>query len=278
MRIRFVHRFLSSLLCTTAGLSAQHMRSVSVTPGIIIPVHTALNHLTVLDQDSSIKDVAAENKAFDIEWRGQTVFVLPKDTDQSTNLFVWTEQGRVVYELLPPQAAIDGMDVSVDTHFPTHAATSKPVSTPAPMSEAIPPDLLIRAQPVEIGSKKARRQSSLRISDVYRRQDSLFLRYEVRNNGSATLQINQTPVVTAASVSHTSSTRPVQLSPDKAASIPTGAPLPLISDQIGTSSLAPGQTGQGVVGVHLPPGSSPLAIRVSVPSKPGYLQAMVVVP
>ena len=276
MRVRFFHGLLSSLLCST-GLSAQHMTSVSVTPGVFIPVHTARNHLTVLDLDSPIKDLAAENKAFDIEWRGHTVFVLPKEPDQSTNLFVWTEQGRVVYELLPPVAAIEAMDVSVDTHFPPHAPVSKPVSA-STATDAIPADLLVRAQSVAVDSKKARHEPNLRISDVYRRQDSLFLRYEVRNNGSGNLRVDATPVVTAASMSHVSSSRPIQLTPDKASSITTGAPLPLIADQTGASSLAPGQIGRGVIGVHLPPGSSSLAVRLSVPSASAPLQAMVVVP
>ncbi len=275
MRLRFFHGLLSSLLCVTV-LSAQHMTSVSVLPGVIIPVHTARNHLTVLDLDSPIKDLAAENTAFDIQWRGHTVFILPKETEQSTNLFVWTQDGRVVYELLPPVTAIQGMDVSVDTHFPAHPPAIKPVS--APTADVIPTDLLVRAQPVEMDSKKAGRQSNLRISDVYRCHDSLFLRYEVRNNGSGNLKVDETPVVTAASVSRVSSTRPTQLSPEKAANIITGAPLPLIADQTGTSFLAPGQTGRGVIGVHLPPGSSPLAVRLSVPSQPAPLQAMVVVP
>ena len=276
MRIRFSHGLLSSLLCVS-GLSAQHMTSVWVTPGVIIPVHTARNHLTVLDLDSPIKDLAAENTAFDIQWRGHTVFLLPKETDQSTNLFVWTQDGRVVYELLPPVAAIQDMDVSVDTHFPAHAPAIKPVSAPA-AADVIPADLLVRAQPVEMDSKKARRQSSLLISDVYRCQDSLFLRYEVRNNGSGNLKVDETPVVTAASVSRVSSPRPTQLSPDQAVHITTGAPLPLIADQTGASSLAPGQIGRGVIGVRLPPGSSPVAVRVSVPSQPAPLQAMVVLP
>ena len=277
MRLRFFDGLLSSLLCVTV-LSAQHMTSVSVLPGVIVPVHTARNHLTVLDLDSPIKDLAAENTAFDIQWRGHTVFILPKETEQSTNLFVWTQDGRVVYELLPPVAAIQDMDVSVDTHFPAHAPAIKPISGPTAAADVIPADLLVRAQSVEVDWKKARHQSNLRISDVYRCQDSLFLRYEVRNNGSGNLKVDETPVVTAASVSRVSSTRPTQLSPEKAANIITGAPLPLIADQTGASSLAPGQTGRGVIGVHLPPGSSPLAVRLSVPSQPAPLQAMVVVP
>jgi hypothetical protein len=259
-----------------SGLQAQRMTSVSVTPSVIIPVHTGKNHLTVLDMDSPIEDVAAENSAFNVEWRGHTVFVLPKDTNQSTNLFVWTKEGRAVYELLPPAETIQNMDVSIDTHFPTHAPAVKPVAAPA--ADAIPPDLLVRAQTVEWNAKDAKRGSRLLISDVYRCQDSLFLRYEVRNNSSGNLKLDETPVVTAASVSHLPANKPVQLTPDKAATITTGAPLPLIADRASASVLAPGQSSRGVIGVHIPPGSSPLAVRVSMPSTPAPLQALVVVP
>ncbi len=270
--------FLALLICvlSVSGGRAQHMTSASVAAGVLIPVHTAKTHLTVLDLDSPIEDVAAETSAFDIQWRGHTVFVLPKDTNQSTNLFVWTKDGRAVYELLPPADTIQNMDVSIDTHFPSHAAAV----IPAAMStvDPIPSDLLVRAQPVEWNVREFKHGSHLRISDVYRCQDRLFLRYEVRNNGTANLKVDKTPVVTAGSISHLSTSTPIQLRPDKAAAITTGAPLPLIADRASASLLAPGQSSRGVIGVHIPPGSSPLAVRVSVPSTPAPLQALVVVP
>lgn len=276
----FRHQFFPALLTSAlfvSGLQAQRMSSVSVTPGVIISVHTAKTHLTVLDMDSPIEDVAAENTAFDVEWRGHTVFVLPKDTNQSTNLFVWTKEGRAVYELLPPAETIQNMDVSIDTHFPPRAPAAKPAA--APTADPIPSDLLVRAQPVEWNAKQPKHGSRLLIiSDVYRCQDSLFLRYEVRNNGTDNLKVDETPVVTATSVSHLPANKPVQLTPDKAATITTGAPLPLIADRASASVLAPGQSSRGVIGVHIPPGSSPLAVRVSMPSTPAPLQAMVVVP
>ena len=275
----FCHPLFPALLIgvfLVSGLQAQRMTSVSVTPGVIIPVHTAKSHLTVLDLDSPIEDVAAENSAFDIQWRGHTVFILPKDANQSTNLFVWTKEGRAVYELLAPAEAIQNMDVSIDTHFPTHALTVKAAA--APVSDPIPSDLLVRAQPVEWNAKQPKNGSHLLITDVYRCRDSLFLRYEVRNNGTANLKVDETPVVTAASVSHLPAKKPVQLTPEKAATITTGAPLPLIADRASASLLAPGQTSRGVIGVHIPPGPTPLAVRVSMPSTPAPLQAMVVIP
>jgi hypothetical protein len=165
----------------------------------------------------------------------------------------------------------------VDTHFPARAPATQLTSTPA-APDTLATDLLVRAQAVETDSKKVRQQSNLLISDVYRRQDNLYLRYEVRNNGSDHLKLDEPPVITAASLPHVSFKKPLQLSPDKAAHITTGAPLPLIADQAGASSLAPGQTSRGIIGVHIPPGSNPLAVRVSVPSKPAPLQALVVLP
>ncbi|MFL6446718.1 MAG: hypothetical protein ACJ746_03395 [Bryobacteraceae bacterium] len=120
--MRFLCHLLFPALLTSvflvSGLQAQRMASLSVTPGVMIPVHTAKTHLTVLDLDSPIEDVAAETKAFDIQWRGHTVFIRPKDTNQSTNLFVWTKEGRAVYELLPPADSIQNMDFSIDTISP----------------------------------------------------------------------------------------------------------------------------------------------------------------
>lgn len=254
----FRHPLFPALLisvCLVSGLQAQRMTSVSVTSGVIIPVHTAKTHLTVLDLDSPIEDVAAENSAFDIQWRGHTVFILPKDTNQSTNLFVWTKEGRAVYELLPPADSIQNMDVSIDTYFPTHASAVKPAAAPA--SDPIPSDLLVRAQPVEWNPKRPKHGSHLLISDVYRCQDSLFLRYEVRNNSTTNLKVDETPVVTAASVSHLPANKPVQLTSEKAATITTGAPLPLIADRASASLLAPGQSSRGVIGFHIPPGPTP---------------------
>src|SRR5690242_17674867 len=72
----FRHPLFPALLMSAflvSGLQAQRMTSVSVAPGVMIPVHTAKGHLTVLDLDSPIEDVAAENSAFDIQWRGHTV-------------------------------------------------------------------------------------------------------------------------------------------------------------------------------------------------------------
>jgi hypothetical protein len=251
--------------------------SVTVTPGVLIPVHTTVNHLTLIDLDSPIEDLAAQTSSFDIQWRDHTIFVFPKQSESATNLFVWTKRGRVVYELLPAASTLDEMQVSIDTHFPAPVPPTKP-TVAQQSTDPIPSDLLVRAQPVTSNNKLSKHGSHLLISDVYRRQDSLFLRYEVRNNGTSTLNMDATPVITAASLAPVATNKPVQLRPDQAANITTGVPLPLIADQLGASSLAPGQSSRGVIGVHIPPNASTLAVRLVVPSQTAPLQAMVVVP
>ncbi|MFL6446717.1 MAG: hypothetical protein ACJ746_03390 [Bryobacteraceae bacterium] len=65
----------------------------------------------------------------------------------------------------------------------------KPAAVAA--SDPIPSDLLVRAQPVEWNAKRPKHGSHLLISDVYRYQDSLFLRYEVRNNATVNLKVDE---------------------------------------------------------------------------------------
>lgn len=270
-------RFFWTGLACLSSLYGQRMTSVTVTPGVMIPVHTAVNHLTLIDLDSPIEDLAAQTSSFEIQWRDHTIFVFPKQSEPATNLFVWTKSGRVVYELLPAASTPDDMQVSIDTHFPAPVSPTKPVVAQQ-FTDPIPSDLLVRAQPVASHNKPSKHGSHLLISDVYRAPDRLFLRYEVRNNGPKRLQMNETPIVAVAPLAHVATHKPVQLRPDQAANITTGPPLPLIADQLGASSLAPGESSRGLVGVHLPPSSSALAIRVLVPSQTTPLQAMVVVP
>src|SRR5664280_2741119 len=64
-------------------------------------VQTALNHLTVIEVAEPITMAAAGSETFEIERHGTRVFVRPTKPDVATNLFVWTEHGRSIYELQP---------------------------------------------------------------------------------------------------------------------------------------------------------------------------------
>ena len=78
----------------------------------VTQVHTALNHLTVIEVGEPITMAAAGSDAFEIERHANRVFVKPTRAGVSTNLFVWTEHGRSVYEL-QPAADVSKMDVLI---------------------------------------------------------------------------------------------------------------------------------------------------------------------
>src|SRR5271157_5182046 len=52
-------------------------------------------------QHSGHRTAAAGSETFEIERHGTRVFVKPTKPDVATNLFVWTEHGRSIYELQP---------------------------------------------------------------------------------------------------------------------------------------------------------------------------------
>src|SRR5438552_3922297 len=58
--------------------------------GQIIQVRTALNHLTLIEMDEPVTEVAAGSPAFRIERRGNKVFIQPLQEGAATNLFIWT--------------------------------------------------------------------------------------------------------------------------------------------------------------------------------------------
>ena len=276
-------------LCFCAGsLCAQKTATVTATPGIMIPVHTAVGHLTVLDLDAPIEEVAAESNAFHVEWRGRTLFVYAGQPGVATNVFVWTKRGRVIYELLPATADIAQMDVSIETRLPAPPVPA-PAAAPRPAeAEQIPPDLMVRARTVEwSGHKPPKNRTALLVRDVYRGKDRLYLRYEVRNHGSGYLHCDAPLRVTATPVTNLPSSVPrgraVQLVPDSPWAFrgQGGEALPVLAQESDSRSIAPGQTGLAITGVQLPEISArpPLLVQVLLsPRNALPLSATLVVP
>lgn len=256
--------FLISFFCATS-LWAQKMVTVTATPGAMIPVHTALRHLTVIELESPIEKVAAESDDFEVEWRDKTVFIYAQRIGPATNLFVWTKQGRVVYELLPPASHVSQMDVSLDTRQP-----ATPAPTLAPHSaEQIPADMIVRARTVDwAGSHKLpKHEVHLLVRDIYREKDRLYLRYQVQNNTSELLTLGSPHVVAAPATALPSSLpagRVLQIAPARAEALAGqgGEDLPVLAEESLAGSIAPGKTGLGIVGVRLPATSTRSAILV----------------
>src|SRR5215475_3899852 len=119
----------------------------------IVHLKTALNHLTVIEVAEPVVQVAAGSPSFKVEWRENKVFVQPSDADAATNLFIWTANHRLNYEL-EPAGAVTEMDFAVDPK-PVRVEPVKPVSVTPP----VPPSIiepLLAGKPVRLLPSKRR--------------------------------------------------------------------------------------------------------------------------
>jgi hypothetical protein len=109
---------------------------------------TTLNHLSVIEFNEPVKEVAVGSSNFKVEWRENKVFVQPLERDAVTNLFIWTASGRQSYELVPA-GSVDEMHFAID---------EDPVETqPKRVDIAVPPTVPEQPKVPAECSGKARR-------------------------------------------------------------------------------------------------------------------------
>ena len=151
----------------------------------IVHLKTALNHLTVIEVGEPVVQVAAGSPTFKVEWRENKVFVQPTEADAATNLFIWTANQRLNYELEPADS-VTNMDFAVD-QAPVHLEPVKPTAatTPVPVSPSIT-ELLLAGKPIRLLPSKQRASKPVEvwISDLYEKDGRLLVRYTVCNHGT----------------------------------------------------------------------------------------------
>ena len=81
---------------------AQNVVHQTVHSDQVIPIQTALNHLSIIMLPEKIVRVAAGSESMQIEWHQNNVFIKPLQGGQATNLMVWTEHQFSTYELAAP--------------------------------------------------------------------------------------------------------------------------------------------------------------------------------
>src|SRR5271157_1798395 len=128
-----MQRFFSGLivLILAVPLWAQKIETATPVRDRVVPIHTALDHLTVIEVGEPVVSVAAGSPAFKIEWRDNKVFVEPTAPNVSTNLFIWTASSRFNYEL-SPAGPVEGMDFAID--HPKPALETNPTKPTASVS------------------------------------------------------------------------------------------------------------------------------------------------
>jgi hypothetical protein len=228
----------------------------------IIHLKTALNHLTVIELREPVIQVATGSQSFKVEWRENKVFVQPKESDASTNLFIWTASERLNYEL-EPAGDIAAMDFVVD-QMPL--AQPKPTSvTPPPQPS--PTEILLAGKPVRLeSSRPTRKPVEVTIRDLYEGDGRVLVRYAVRNRGNHVYDVSTPQVYELSGVHYSQSLYTLvdaQLGDQEAARVTAKrqTPVPVLEGHIQTEHLAPGAESLGVVALHLPSSTEPTILR-----------------
>jgi hypothetical protein len=273
-----MRRFTSGLivLILAVPLWAQKIETATPNRDRVVPIHTALDHLTVIEVGEPVITVATGSAAFKVEWRDNKVFIEPTEPGVSTNLFIWTASSRLNYEL-ESAGDVGKMDFAIDYPRPTPPPPAAKVANPSvshvgggdpsTRSDEIGP--MLGGRPVHSESvKPSERRVDVVLKDLFEQNGTLFIRYEIRNNSNA-VYIPGIPRVIALNGVHSSQTlvgrENSQLSEAEAQKLwaQKQMPLAILDGKLRSTQLAPGEETVGVVEIKLPP-SSPKASALRI--------------
>ncbi len=237
----------------------------------VVHLKTALNHLTVIEVAEPVVQVAAGSPSFKVEWRENKVFVQPTEADAATNLFIWTANQRLNYELEPADS-VKNMDFAVD-QAPVHLEPVKPTAatTPVPVTPSIT-ELLLTGKPIRLLPSKQRASKPVEvwISDLYEKDGRLLVRYTVCNHGTEPYAI-ETPLVYqlegVRSAQSLYGLQNSQLGDEQAAKlkIKQETPVKVLDGQMQTARIAPGEETVGVVAIEVASNTNPTILRFQFP-------------
>lgn len=262
------------LLAIAASSWAQKIVTEAPNRNQVIQVHTALNHLTVIEASEPVITVATGSDAFKVEWRGSKVLIEPREPNQSTNLFIWTRSGRLNYEL-EPAGPVGSMDFAIDHPKPARVSNATPQKRNAPSSNNAVSNpssnlsdvnSMLEGRPVQDEQvKPMKNRVNLTINNLFEQKGMLIIRYEIRNDTRGPYY-PRTPKGMLLSDAHSSQSlvgrEDTQLSEHEAERLTYRAwtPLQVVGGKIRATKVAPGDTTSGVVEVRLAP--SPREPRV----------------
>ena len=172
------------VICTVVSAGQQTETATSK----VSHVGTAMNHLTVLEFQEPVTLAAAGSSDFQIERQDNKVFVKPLKAGTSTDLFVWTASRRFSYEL-EPAGEVKDMNFAID-----NPVAAKPASDPPPQMEQVADMLLTRAfLGMELvdhtGTAVSKDRVGLRIEQVLRTKNTLYIQYSLENQSKAPYHI-----------------------------------------------------------------------------------------
>lgn len=249
-----------AILMLAAGsvASAQTISHRKVNPNVVIPVATALNHISLIELPEPITRAAVGSDDVHIEWHGNTLALKPVQQGKATNLFIWTEHTQTSYEILPPgdvkNAAfvIDEMAAVTPAASQPHEAKFTPTEIQKAADTLISQTMLQSTMVNNHAVKNSKDRVSVRITEVVRDKDALYVRYTMSNRGKQPYRVSAPQVFR-----FTPSTATDVLGALKGRQIPdrqlnqlgggTTATLPLREARVSDRDVNPGQTVDGVL-------------------------------
>jgi hypothetical protein len=234
----------------------------------IIHVHTALNHLTVLEMTEPVSAVAVGSPVFKVEWRENKVFIEPTEPDVATNLFVWTSAGRFNYEL-DPAGAVPQMVFAIDQPAPDPPRASASTNRSSEPTAPSPTDVLMAARPVHLlGPVPEKNRVAVYITDLLEHDGKVFIRYTIRN-GTKRAYVPGTPQAVAVKApwyrESLYTLKGSELGSNQASHVKSKGEttLEVVNDAIRSSRVEPGQETTGLVAIKLPrENTEPALIRL----------------
>jgi hypothetical protein len=263
-----MQRFTSGLivLFLAVPLWAQKIETATPNRDRVVPIHTAIDHLTVIEVGEPVVTVAAGSAAFKVEWRDNKVFIEPTEPGVSTNLFIWTASSRLNYEL-ESAGEVGKMDFAIDYPKPTPAPPAAKVTNPS-QSHVGSGDLSARSYEIGpmLGGRPVHSEFvrpsghgvDVFLKDLFEQNGTLFIRYQIRNNSNG-VYVPGIPRVFALNGVHSPRSlvgrENSQLSEAEAQRLKADgqAPLPVVDGKLRSTQLAPGEETVGVVEIKLPP-------------------------
>ena len=247
---------------TLAG--AQNVVHQAVHSDRVTPIHTALDHISVIALPEKITRVAAGSQAMQIEWHGNDVFVKPLQSGQSTDLMVWTEHQFSTYELEAPGDVKQMTFVLDETNSPVpqgaRSGAARVADPPAQATDQITQSAigstLLQVTPVTArGVHPAKDGVSVSIKDLIRDGNSFYVRFAVANSSTRPYRIEPPNVFEIAprqSADLLPSMKDEQVAAKAVAQFNANqtAQVSVRDTNIPQRDLSPGQTAEGVVEIR----------------------------
>jgi type IV secretory pathway VirB9-like protein len=258
------------LLLGASFAVAQNVVRQTVHSDQVIPIQTALNHISIIMLPEKIVRVAAGSEAMQVEWHENNVFIKPLQGGQATNLMVWTDHQFSAYELEAP-GDVKQMTFVLDesaSPLPQVKSASVPAAKPTAdevrsLKDSAINSALLKVMPVDgHDAHPPKNQVSVSIQDAVRDGDSVYVRFAVTNSGVQPYRV-LSPQVFELTPEQNANLLPAltnrQISDRSVAQFRSNQTAQIAVEQSNfpEKDLSPGEKSEGVIEIHPKDASKP---------------------